>query len=62
MDKVNILGINVDRIGIKDAADKIFEFLGGDRCAKVFTPNGGCHGEGQGNGTEERLLHRYGCC
>lgn len=39
MNKVNILGVNVDRIGIKDAADKIFEFLSGDKCAKVFTPN-----------------------
>lgn len=39
MDKVNILGIKVDRIGINDAAEKIFSFLSGEHCAKVFTPN-----------------------
>ena len=39
MDKVNILGVRVDRIGIDDAAKKIFGFLSGDKCAKVFTPN-----------------------
>lgn len=39
MNKVNILGVKVDRIGINDAADKIFSFLSGDRCRKVFTPN-----------------------
>lgn len=39
MNKVNILGVNVDRIGINDAANKIFGFLSGDRCRKVFTPN-----------------------
>jgi len=39
LDKVNILGVKVDRIGINDAADKIFSFLSGDKCAKVYTPN-----------------------
>jgi len=39
LDKVNILGVKVDSITINDAADKIFGFLSGDRCAKVFTPN-----------------------
>ena len=39
MNKVNILGVKVDRIGINDAADKIFGFLSGDKCAKIYTPN-----------------------
>ena len=39
MDKVNILGVKVDRISINDAADKIFGFLSGDKCSKVYTPN-----------------------
>lgn len=39
MNKVNILGVKVDRIGINDAANKIFKFLSGDKCAKIFTPN-----------------------
>lgn len=39
MNKVNILGVKVDRIGINDAADKIFGFLSGNECAKIYTPN-----------------------
>lgn len=39
MNKVNILGVKVDRIGIEDSAKKIFSFLSDDRCRKVFTPN-----------------------
>lgn len=39
MDKVNILGVNVDMVTIEQAADKIMEFLGEDKLHSVFTPN-----------------------
>lgn len=40
MDKVNILGVDVDMLTINEAADKIFSFLkDGDGCRMVFTPN-----------------------
>ena len=39
MDKVNILGIKVDKITIDGAVDKIFGFLSGNRCHKIYTPN-----------------------
>lgn len=37
--KVDILGVNIDKLGIKDASEKIYSFLedGGHHC--VFTPN-----------------------
>ena len=39
MDKVNILGVNVDMVTIEQAADKIIGFLGEDKLHSVFTPN-----------------------
>ena len=39
MDKVNILGVNVDMVTIEQAADKIVEFLGKNKLHSVFTPN-----------------------
>lgn len=39
MDKVNILGVNVDTVTISQAADKIMEFFNEDRIHTVFTPN-----------------------
>ncbi len=39
MERVNILGVKVHRVGIKKAADTIFSFLSQDKCRKVFTPN-----------------------
>lgn len=39
MDKVNILGVNVDMVDIDDAADKIMGFLEEDGLHSVFTPN-----------------------
>ena len=39
MKRVNILGVKVHRVGIDDAANTIYSFLSGDKCAKVFTPN-----------------------
>ncbi len=39
MDKVNILGVKVDKVGIDDAVEKILTFLSGDKCAKIYTPN-----------------------
>ena len=39
MDKVNILGVNVDMVTIEQAADKIMDFLGEDKLHSVFTPN-----------------------
>lgn len=39
MDKVNILGVKVDMVGIDEAADKIMEFLDEDKVHAVFTPN-----------------------
>ena len=38
-DKVNILGVLVDKVTIEKAADKIMQFLGGDKLSKVYTPN-----------------------
>lgn len=39
MDKVNILGVNVDMVDINGAADRIMEFLDEDGLHAVFTPN-----------------------
>lgn len=42
MDKVNILGVNVDMLTVKEAAARIFSFLDGKNahgCNMVFTPN-----------------------
>lgn len=39
MDKVNILGVNVDMVTISQAADIIIEFFNEDKLHSVFTPN-----------------------
>lgn len=39
MDKVNILGVNVDRVDIQEAADRIFQMLEERRPHSVYTPN-----------------------
>ena len=39
MDKVNILGVNVDMTNIEESAHKIMHFLEEDRVHTVFTPN-----------------------
>lgn len=39
MDKINILGVNVDMVGIDDSVKKILSFLDEDRMHAVFTPN-----------------------
>lgn len=39
MNKVNILGVNVDMYTIPQAADKIMEFLGEERMHIIYTPN-----------------------
>lgn len=38
-DKVNILGINVSKVTISGAVDKLMQFLNEDRLHSVFTPN-----------------------
>ncbi len=38
-EKVNILGVNVDMVNIREAADKIMGFFDEDRLHKVYTPN-----------------------
>ncbi len=37
--KVNILGVNIDKVNIDEAVDKIFEMLDERKCHSVFTPN-----------------------
>lgn len=39
MEKVNILGVNVDMVSINESADIIVRFLNGDKFRRVFTPN-----------------------
>ena len=39
MDKVNILGVNVDMVNISEATDKIMSFFKEDGLHTVFTPN-----------------------
>lgn len=39
MDKVNILGVRVDMVTIKEAADRIMEFFKEPKVHKVYTPN-----------------------
>lgn len=39
MDRINILGINVDMVTISEAVDKIISFLKGDKVHTVYTPN-----------------------
>lgn len=39
MDKVNILGVQVDRVTISQATDRIMRFLDEDRVHAVYTPN-----------------------
>lgn len=38
-EKVNILGVNVDMLNIKQSADRIMQFFNEDRLHKVYTPN-----------------------
>ena len=37
--KVNILGVKVDKVTTEGATDKIMQFLSGDKLSKVYTPN-----------------------
>ena len=37
--KVNILGVNVDKVTIDEAVDKIFQMMDERKCHSVFTPN-----------------------
>lgn len=37
--KVNILGVNVDKLTIDEACEKIYSFLSEDRAHAIFTPN-----------------------
>lgn len=39
MDKINILGVNVDMVGIDDSVKTIMSFFDEDRMHSVFTPN-----------------------
>lgn len=39
MDKINILGVNVDMAGIEDSVTQIMQFLGEDGMHTVYTPN-----------------------
>lgn len=39
MNKVNILGVYVDKVTIKEAADKIFDMLSEEKAHGIFTPN-----------------------
>ncbi len=39
MDKVNILGVNVDMVTTEQAAEQILDFLSQDRLHMIFTPN-----------------------
>ncbi len=39
MDRVNILGVNVDMVTISEATHKIIDFLGEDKLHCVYTPN-----------------------
>jgi len=39
MDRINILGVQVDMVTIPEAADKIVEFLSEDKFHTVYTPN-----------------------
>lgn len=39
MDKINILGVNVDMAGIEDSVSEIMKFLGEDGMHAVYTPN-----------------------
>lgn len=39
MDKINILGVNVDMAGIEDSVTQIMQFLGEDGMHAVYTPN-----------------------
>ena len=39
MDKVNILGVQVDMTNISESADIIFNFLSEDRLHRIYTPN-----------------------
>jgi len=39
MEKVNILGVNIDMVTIPEAAEEIFSYLSGDKLNMVFTPN-----------------------
>ncbi len=38
-DKVNILGVKVSKVSVKDAVDKIMQFLNEPKLHSVFTPN-----------------------
>ena len=37
--KVNILGVNIDKVNIEEAVERIFEMLDERKCHSVFTPN-----------------------
>lgn len=37
--KVNVLGVNIDKVSIPEAVDKIFDMLDERKCHSVFTPN-----------------------
>lgn len=39
MDKVNILGVNVDMVTVKEASDKIMNFFDENKLHSVYTPN-----------------------
>lgn len=39
MDKINVLGVKIDKVTVESATDKIFEMLKEDRNHTVFTPN-----------------------
>ncbi len=40
MDKVNILGVNIDKVSVESASDRIMEYIeNGDKRRCVFTPN-----------------------
>ncbi len=37
--KVNILGVNIDKVNIEEAVERIFEMLDERKCHSIFTPN-----------------------
>lgn len=57
MDRINILGVNVDMVTISEAVDKIISFLKGDKVHTVYTPNSEIIMEAHRNPDFEKVLN-----
>ncbi len=57
MDKINVLGVNIDNINLEEAKSEVLSFLNGDKLNTIFTPNSEIVMEARKNERFQKILN-----